>query len=206
MTFFVPFLSLLAVRVATSLVYNLVFHPLAHVPGPLLAHISVVPSFYHAYKGDRHIGIWQNFQIYGDTFRAAPNLVLFNNPRAYADIYAARANITRSSFYRTWKRGKHAVNTINSTDPAIHAKKRKALNLAFTEQSLKAAGPLMVVHIDRWIELLANESKAEWSFPRNMAVWVDYLVFDILGGLCFGESFNTKEPGENKLKSYLTSS
>jgi cytochrome P450 len=49
--------------------------------------------------------------------------------------------------------------TINSTVPAIHAKKRKASNLAFTEQSLKASGPLMAAHIDRWIDLLVNESK-----------------------------------------------
>jgi hypothetical protein len=33
-----------------------------------------------------------------------------------------------------------------------------------------------------------------------MAEWVDYLVFDILGDLCFGEKFDTKELGENKLE------
>lgn len=34
-----------------------------------------------------------------------------------------------------------------------------------------------------------------------MATWIDFLTFDILGDLCFGENFRTKEPGENKLKS-----
>jgi cytochrome P450 len=93
--------------------------------------------------------------------------VLFNTSGAYADIYAARANITRSSFYRAWKRSKYDVNTINSTNPAVHARKRKLLNLAFTEQSLKAAGPLMAVHIDRWIELLTKDSEKSkpWSPP-----------------------------------------
>jgi hypothetical protein len=33
-----------------------------------------------------------------------------------------------------------------------------------------------------------------------MAELVEYLAFDILGELCFGESFDTKEPGENMLK------
>jgi hypothetical protein len=33
-----------------------------------------------------------------------------------------------------------------------------------------------------------------------MADWCDYLVFDILGDLCFGKSFETKELGENPLK------
>jgi cytochrome P450 len=188
------------VYLATSTIYNLFLHPLSRTPGPFLSRISVWPSFYHACKGDRHVWIWQNHQIYGDTFRAAPNLVLFNSTRAYAEIYGARANITRSGFYRAWKRNMHDASTITSTEPAVHAKKRKALNLAFTEQSLKAAGPLMSAHIDRWVELLVGDATDEWSPARNLGDWVDALVFDLIGDLCFGENFGTKEAGENKLK------
>lgn len=90
---------------------------------------------------------------------------------------------------------------MNVTDPKSHATKRKLLNLVFTEQFLKAASPLLVSHIDRWVELLKSDADGDgWSSPRNMATWIDQLVFDILGDLCFGQSFNTKEPGENKLK------
>jgi cytochrome P450 len=182
-------------------IYNLIFHPLANTSGPFLARASSLPSFYHACKGDRHVWIWQNFQIYGDTFRAAPNLVLFNNPHAHTDIYGFRANITRSSFYRAWRRHKDDVHVLNSTNPELHSRKRKLLQLAFTEQSLKAASPLMVEHIKRWIELLCGNLDADgWSDPRNMADWVDCLTFDIMGDLCFGERFDTKEPGENSLK------
>lgn len=149
----------------------------------------------------------------GDKFRAAPNLVLFNSARAHGDIYGPRANNTRSRFYKTWKRAKDDVHTVNATEPAIHAKRRKLLNLIFTEQSLKAASPLVAAHIDRWIELLldtaAEGSKdvhekpsiaRSWSRPLDMPTWVDHLAFDILGDLYFGENFNTKEPGENKMK------
>jgi cytochrome P450 len=200
MAYFMLALSLLAAYFVTSAFYNLFFHPLAKVPGPFLPRISVLPSFYHACRGDRHVWIWQNFQLFGDKFRAAPNLVLFNKPQAFQDIYGARANITRSGFYRSWKRNEHDVNTITATEPALHAKKRKALNLAFSEQSLKAAGPLMAEHIDRWVELLTSDAGNGWSSPQNLATWVDYLVFDLIGDLCFGESFNTKEPGKNMLK------
>jgi len=48
-----------------SAVYNLFFSPLANVPGPFLAKISGLPSYYHAIKGDRHIWVWQCLQIYG---------------------------------------------------------------------------------------------------------------------------------------------
>lgn len=181
--------------------YNLWFHPLAKIPGPVLARISSLPSFYHACKGDRHIWIWQNFQLYGDTFRAAPNLVLFNNSRAYVDIYGPRANTCRSNFYSAWRRHNKDIHVMNQTPLDLHARERKLLNLAFTEQSLKASGPIIVRHVDRWIELLCEGSGPEgWSPTRNMAEWVDFLTFDIIGDLCFGETFNTKEPKENSLK------
>ncbi|KAF2804404.1 benzoate 4-monooxygenase cytochrome P450 [Mytilinidion resinicola] len=210
-------LAIVASYVIATVIYNLFFHPLASTPGPLLARISCLPSFYHACKGDRHLWIWKQFQIHGDKIRAAPDLILFNTTRAYADIYGPRANTTRSAFYKMWQRSEHDVNTITATDPVLHAKKRRLLNLAFTEQSLKAASPFLVRHIDRWAELLVGEvdagteqdevknaalgGKRLWSSPRNMATWIDYLVFDLLGDLCFGQDFKTKEPGENKLKS-----
>lgn len=92
------------------------------------------------------------------------------------------------------------IHTINLIEPEVHAKKRKTLNLAFTKQSLKAAAPIMAAHIDRWVDLLCDGTDGVWSFHHDMVTWVDHLVFDVLGDMCFGEAFNTKEPGENTLK------
>ncbi|PSN60393.1 benzoate 4-monooxygenase cytochrome-like protein P450 [Corynespora cassiicola Philippines] len=195
--------SLLVSYLVTTILYNLYFHPLARVPGPFLCRISSLPSFYYACKGNRHLWIRRNFQIYGTKFRAAPNVVLFNTPSAHTDIYGVRANTTRSSFYISWKRNEEDVHTINSTDPVVHAKKRKLLNLVFTEQSLRAFDPFIISHVDRWVELNtmpAENGDGRWSKEINMAHSIDYLLFDILGDLCFGESLNIKEPGENKLR------
>lgn len=53
------------IQLIARAVYDVFFHPLANYPGPFVAKISKMPSFYHAVKGDRHIWIWQNHQIYG---------------------------------------------------------------------------------------------------------------------------------------------
>jgi cytochrome P450 len=91
-----------------------------------------------------------------------------------------------------------------TSDKDIHARKRRLLNLAFTERSLKAAVPFLAKHIDRWNDLLLSADKEprsnEWSDVRDMKIWADYLVFDILGDLCFGAGFETKEPGNNDFK------
>lgn len=137
----------------------------------------------------------------GSSFRAAPNLVLFDSPRAYNDVHGLRTNIKRSDFYKAWKRGKDDVQTTSSTEPKEHARKRKLLNLVFTEQSLKAANSIIISHVDRWVELLTSGTRENsWSSAHDISTRVDQLVFDILGDLCFGKTLNTKEPGENDLK------
>jgi cytochrome P450 len=110
--------------------------------------------------------------------------------------------VRKSEFYKAWERNADDESTLSATDVALHAKKRKLLNLAFTDASLRASGGFMSRHIDRWNELLPGEKSDEtgWSEGRDMATWCDYLLFDLLGDLCFGTDFETKEPGENRLK------
>ena len=96
-------------------------------------------------------------------------------------------------------RNENDVNTLSCTDVEQHARKRRLLNLAFTDKSTKAAAEFMTQHTDRWDELLAPEDGQEWSEPRNIAEFADHLMFDVLGDLAFGKSFDTKEP-ETDLK------
>jgi hypothetical protein len=50
----------------------------------------------------------------------------------------------------------------------------------------------------RWVDLFREQCRqgadGEWSKSLNMTHEVNYLVFDILGDLCFGKNFNMKEP------------
>ncbi|RYP20590.1 hypothetical protein DL767_009415 [Monosporascus sp. MG133] len=160
--------------VLASALYNVYLHPLRHVPGPFWARASDIPSWYYTAHGKRHIWLWQLFQIYGKRVRVAPNLVLFCEPEAYAAIY----------------------------DPAEHAKKRKMLNTCFTDNSVNAVSAFMSQHIDRWHQIILDEhdSTTEWSASVDLGEKVDHLVFDIMGDLSFGRSFNIKEPGDNPLR------
>ncbi|KAK6849803.1 hypothetical protein PG995_013636 [Apiospora arundinis] len=51
----VAFLLLGLLVLLASAAYNILLHPLRHVPGPFFARESGLPSWYHAYRGDRHI-------------------------------------------------------------------------------------------------------------------------------------------------------
>lgn len=127
-----------------------------------------------------------------------PTLVLFNTPKAYRDIYNYKANVKKDKTYDAWRRHEGDANTLNITDVATHARKRKLLNTVFTDGSIRSAAAFIIKHLDRWNELTVNGH--DWSEPIELSKWTDCLVFDILGDLCFGKSFDIKEPGENPFK------
>ena len=65
---------------------------------------------------------------------------------------------------------------------------------------MRSAEEFVIQHVDRWCEPLGENAEKQWSKPRDVAKWANYLVFDILVDLCFGNSMQMKEPGENELK------
>jgi len=90
------------------------------------------------------------------------------------------------------------VTTWNTTSPAVHARKRRVLNNAFSDKALRSAEPYVHQNINRWCDLLEQEidkngGDGQWSGSLNMAQWANHLIFDILGDLCFGKSFGMKE-------------
>lgn len=113
-----------------------------------------------------------------------------------------KSNVRRSPFYLALKRKSNEHTTLNTIDVAEHARKRKLLNLSFTEKSLRAAAGFIARHVDRWNELMleGTGSTTEWSAPVDLSEKIDTLVFDIMGDLSLGKSFDIKEPGDNPLR------
>lgn len=163
------------------MIYCLTLHPLAKYPGPFWAKFSVWPSYYHTFRGDRHIWIWQCHQLYGSVFRYCPNGIVFNSPKANRDIYESKANVKKGIMYDTYPRKTGSTSSWNCTDKVKHARKRRILNAAFSEKALKSSERYIVQHTDRWCELLLDDGNHGWSSSKNMADWSDRLVFDILG-------------------------
>ncbi|RDA94354.1 hypothetical protein CP533_3784 [Ophiocordyceps camponoti-saundersi (nom. inval.)] len=193
---------LLRLKLATTAIYNLFLHPLAHVPGPFWTRASGIPSWYYAISGKRHIWLWQQFQIYGNKIRPEPNTVLFCDPDAYADIYGAKSNVRRSHFYLAFRSKLSDKTTLTTIDVAEHAKKRRLLSMCLTDNMVRAASSFVVKHVDRWNQLLEEEGDkvGGWSASVDFSHKVDALVLDVIGDLSLGRSFDIKEPGANPLK------
>lgn len=111
-----------------------------------------------------------------------------------------KANVKKNKFYDTWPRNEQDRNTFTTTDRVVHAWKRRILNLVFSEKAIHSAEKFVNKHVDRWCELLLDDNDQDWSQPQNMTQLSDCLLLDNLGDLCFGRSFETKEPGDNPLR------
>jgi cytochrome P450 len=142
--------------------------------------------------------------IQGTAFRYRPDSVCINTPTAFREIYGPRGNVRKADSYKAWHRTVDAQNTWSTTSVQLHARKRRVLNHTFSDAALRGAEPFLHSNTDRWLELLGQQTttKEGWMNSVNMADQVTYLVFDILGDLCFGTSFDMKEPG-NKLRSVV---
>ncbi|KAI1267643.1 benzoate 4-monooxygenase cytochrome P450 [Xylariaceae sp. FL1019] len=194
--------AILPVIFFSNAFYSLYLHPLRHVPGPFWARASSIPSWYYTAGGRRHVWLWQQFQIYGKKIRVAPNLVLFCDPAAHAAIYGMKSNVRRSTFYLGLTKNIREKTTLNTIDPEQHAKRRKVLNTCFTETSVTTSSAFISEHVDRWHQIMLDkhDSTTDWSDSMMLNEQLDHLVFDIMGDLCFGKSFNIKEPGANPMR------
>jgi hypothetical protein len=104
--------------------------------------------------------------------------------------------VKKSIYYELWPRNVNTINTWSSTTISVHARKRRVLNYAFSEGALRDAEVFLHSNIDRWLELIGQLAlkDGEWTTSFNMCDWMNWLVFDILGDLCFGKCFDMKEP------------
>lgn len=134
----------------------------------------------------------------GPIFRYRPDSVLVNTPSGYRTLFGPTGNVKKGLYYRAWPSNANALSTWNSTDIEVHGRKRRVLNYAFSDKALRSAEPFLISNLDRWCEIIAKElPESGWSNSLNMADWVNYFIFDILGDFCFGKSFDMKEQESN---------
>ena len=204
---FTTFLTLLTLLLTTSLIYlltlafyRLFLHPLSIYPGPWLSAITPLHATWHAYKGDRHLFLHRLHQKYGPVVRWAPNAVSIDSAIALKEIYGhgpnAR-NVCKSQFYAAFPAVKGVHNTHNSIDKPEHARKRRVLSQAFSENALKGMEPLVLKNIEVFFQEVARRMKdvgqrlvgKEGKEGLDVGEMFTWLTYDVLGELCFGRAF-----------------
>lgn len=145
----------------------------------------------------------------GEVVRYAPNRISFNTVDAIRDIYIDRkANMIKTGFPEAYIRIIGSSNTQTSLDEREHAAKRRLLSHVFSEAALRSAEEYMLPTIRYFTEKMSpgEDDEDKWSKPREMDNSFTLMTLDVLGELCFGESFGALKAGKSLIISMLLNS
>ncbi|KAI8934053.1 hypothetical protein NX059_008819 [Plenodomus lindquistii] len=202
----------LLLYISAVVVYRLTLHPLARYPGPFLAKITDIYLAWYAYKGSRHLAFHQAHLKYGAYVRLGPNLLSVNTATGLKTIYGFRSNVKKASFYEAFPSTPKAVSVHSSIDKVQHARKRRVMSHAFSDQAIKSLEKYILANVRVGCELLGRkrtgrigveEKEQDWNEAWNAAHWCEWLVFDIMGDLVFGKAFGMLESPANRFATEL---
>ncbi|WAO92242.1 Hypothetical protein NCS54_00974100 [Fusarium falciforme] len=179
--------GLVSVHFLYTVLYQLFFNPLRKFPGPKLWAVSIIPYVRMHLQGQSHQRILKLHQKYGPIVRIGPNFLSFNHPDAMKEIRGHRKTGTGENSKEPLAATPNADNIIGANRPD-HQRFRRALANGFSARTMQEQEPIIKSYVDSFIQVL-HEECADGKEPVNVEQWLNFLTFDIVGDLAFGESF-----------------
>lgn len=196
-------LSVLVIRITYSTIYNLFFHPLRDIPGPILRRASNLPYLYCLNRGTQPFDVLALHNKYGPIVRLRPDELSFlpAGGKAFNDIYGHRvgtiAGVAEMPKADMFYRSKGIPPSIISEDRDNHAMLRRQLAHGFSERAMREQEGIIGGYVDLMMRQLrerAGEGKdGKRKPPVDMKSWYNWATFDIIGDLAFGEPFGCLE-------------
>ncbi|PQE29342.1 cytochrome P450 protein [Rutstroemia sp. NJR-2017a WRK4] len=174
-------------------VYRCTFHPLAHIPGPLLAKLTSLWLYYHAYIGDEATVIHEAHKRYGPLVRVSPREVDIADADAIAPIYISKGGFPKAPCYANFDIDGH--KTIFSTEETEYrAPRAKSVMPLFSTKSIKDNEAAIYSCVDDMVRRMQEEART--AAPVNILNLTRSLALDVVSTHLFRENYNgTSEKG-----------
>ncbi|KAF5875949.1 putative toxin biosynthesis cytochrome p450 protein [Botrytis fragariae] len=173
--------------------------PLRVYPGPWYARASIIPYIYWLATGELVHASQRTHEKYGPTVRLAPNKLSFTQSQAWFDIHGHRTQKRMRWFDKdpsVYLRRYNGVPSIVDADEQDHARFRRLLANAFSEKALRDQEPILQQYVNLLISQLHKTLDGPQGGVVDLAKWINFTTFDIIGDLTFGHSFDCLESGE----------
>jgi len=174
-------------------IYRLAFHPLAHIPGPLLPKLTHLWLYYHAYIGDEATTIHKTHQRYGPYVRVSPNEVDISDGDAIIPIYVTKGGFPKAPCYANFDIDGHKT-LFSTTEMEYRAPRAKAVVSMFSTKSIRDNLPALYGCVDNMVERL--EKEASTGRPVNLLNLSRALAIDAVSTHLFQQNYDgTSEKG-----------
>ncbi|KAL1643020.1 hypothetical protein SLS61_009408 [Didymella pomorum] len=167
--------------------YRIYFHPLSHIPGPILPKITSLWLHYHAYVGDEASTVHRLHAQYGPYLRVAPNEVDIADADAVQPIYVAKGGFMKAPCYANFDIDGHK-SIFSTTNPEYRASRAKAVVPMFSTKSLRENRDAIAACVDHMVERLGEEART--MRPVNVLNLTRALAVDAVSTHLFQENYN----------------
>ena len=178
-----------------SAIYNVYFHPLRSFPGPTFAAATPLPFVWRLLNGRMVHWTTKLHAKHGVVVRVHPDELSFIGSSAWQDIYTTRPQLPKPTFgVLETPNGIPSMGTI--PDAETHGRQRKIISHAFSDRALLSQEYILQKYSDLLIQRLRDQPNLQ-DGTLDICSWYNFTTFDVLGDLCFGESFHCLEGADN---------
>ncbi|KAJ7074047.1 high nitrogen upregulated cytochrome P450 monooxygenase 2 [Mycena amicta] len=182
--------------VSSIIVYRLSpWHPLAHIPGPMMAKVSKLWAVKLTVSGNKTRVLKELHDQHGDFVRTGPNEISVIHADAIRSVLGT-GGLQKGSFYDPWSDATLPTrNLLNMRDDNAHANRRRIWNRGMSTESMRQFEGILANRLQQLLERLDEIATSEQG-PNgkkgevDVAAWISYLTFDFMGDMAFGGGFN----------------
>ena len=189
-----PFLLLapFVVFVILSIIYNLTIHPLASLPGPLVARATPFYPIYLYYRGAFSIHMRKLHGRYGEFVRIAPNHVAVSSPLSMKQLWTTKG-FEKGDFYDAFTLGISKTRDLFTIrNDKFHSQRKRVQSRIWSMTSVLE----MEQYIDDLIALFMRKMGRladDDNELMDVGLWTWRYTFDIVGTLFFGKPYGFLE-------------
>ncbi len=151
--------------VAARCVYMIFFHPLCHVPGPLIAKCSYLWLYYHSFVGDQSSVIQEMHKKYRPVLRVGPNDIESQRARLFGLSTWKMADSRSRASTKKFDIDGHA-SIFSTLSLAARGPRAKAVLPLFSATAIREATSIIITSAEAKIERMKEE--AQMGTPVNV--------------------------------------
>ena len=176
------------------LLYNILLHPLSHIPGPLLARLSSIYLYYITYVGHEARILHRLHKVHGFVIRIAPNEVSVSDGRALKVVYTDGGGMRKAKCYRNFDIDGFP-SIFSELDKEKRAVRARSVTSLFSTSAIRKDGEGVIREVaEKWVASIKEKRDASLRKGRggNGRESVDLLrgarafALDAVTGYLFG--------------------
>ncbi|CAA7262173.1 unnamed protein product [Cyclocybe aegerita] len=196
------FVTLVVTLLSSILVYRLSpFHPLSCYPGPWQCKATKLWGAYIAWQGKPHVYYKSLHDVYGPIVRIGPNEIsvaevdmlpniLGTSGMPKGPMWEGRSSVPS-------KKRKLNDHLTSTRDLRRHAQLRRPWNAAFKPAAVANYTEFLIARSEQFVTKLKEVLQTPNAAQRvDIALWINYLAFDVVGDLAFGGVYSFLVDGD----------